>query len=300
MLAASGDFMIFSSATVVAVALVSLLSSSAGAQRRASEHATVSQKVDGTTITMEYDRPVARGRELFGSLVRWGQTWTPGANNATTIDVDKDVRINGQTLPKGKYSVWMIPKESGPWTVIIHKNAKLFHTQRPTSQADEQLRFDATPEQGAHMETLAWYFPVVGPDLTTLRMHWGTTIVPMTIDVSPTATFDSLTASQRARYLGTYRMSGEWGAGGEITVTDVDGQLLATRLNPPPGGHPTFALIPAGGDHRFYAGMGDKGKVLEVTTSETIVFLLDGNRATAFEFRTPDGKTVWRGDIIKP
>ena len=281
------------------IALVSLVSSASSAQRKASEHGTVSQTVDGTTITIEYDRPVDRGRDpLFGNVVHWGQTWTPGANNATTIEVDRDVRINGGLLPKGKYSVWMIPRETEAWTVFFHRNPRLFHTQRP-SQADEQLHIEAKPEQGAHMETLAWYFPIVGPDATTLRMHWGPTIIPMVIDVSPTATFDSLTAAQRARYLGRYRMSGEWGSGAEIVITDVDGQLLASRENPPPGVHPTFALIPAGGDHRFHTGMGDKGRVLEVSTTEVVVFLLQGEHATAFEFRTNDGKAVWRGDLVK-
>jgi hypothetical protein len=278
-------------------ALIAATPSAVRAQRRASEHGTVSQKVDGTTISIEYDRPVARGRELFGKLVRWNQTWTPGANNATTIEVDKDVRINGGLLPKGKYSVWMIPHESEAWTVFFHRNAKLFHTQRP-SQADEQLHIDVTPEQGSHMETLAWYFPVVGPDATTLRMHWGTTVIPMSIDVSSTATFDSLTAAQRARYVGRYRMSGEWGGNSEMIIRDVDGTLLATLDPPPAGGHP-FALIPAGGEHRFHSGMGDKGRVLEVTTSETIVFLFDGDQVKAFEFRTRDDKVVWRGDLVK-
>ena len=278
-------------------ALLALGPSSLAAQRRASEHGTVSQRVDGTTISIEYDRPVARGRDLFGKLVRWNQTWTPGANNATTIEVDKDVRINGGALPKGKYSVWMIPKEHEAWTVFFHRNAKLFHVARPT-QADEQLHIDVTPEQGAHMEALARYFPVVGPETTTLRMHWGTTIVAMTIDVSPTVAFDSLTAAQRARYVGTYRMSGEWGDDAEVVIRDVDGTLLGSRQPALPNGH-DFALIPAGGAHRFHLGQGDKGRVLEVTTDETVVFLLNGESVTAFEFRNKDGKVVWRGDLVK-
>ena len=280
-----------------ACVLVALVASSASAQRKASEHGTVSQRVDGTTISIEYDRPVARGRELFGKLVRWNQTWTPGANNSTTIEVDKDVRINGGVLPKGKYSVWMIPRETEPWTVFFHRNARLFHTQRPT-QADEQLHLDVTPEQGAHMETLAWYFPVVGPEMTTLRMHWGTTIIAMSVDVSSTMTFDSLTAAQRARYSGAYRMSGSWGEA-EIVIADVDGTLLATRQNAPPEVHPTFALVPAGGEHRFYMGMGDRGRVLQVSTSEVVIFLLEGDRVTAFEVRDSTGKVDWRGDLVK-
>lgn len=282
----------------VITGMVIAISSPSSAQRRASEHGMVSQKVDGTTIKMEYDRPVARGRDpLFGKVVHWGEKWTPGANASTTFEVDRDVRVNGNPLPKGKYSVWMIPRETEAWTVILHRNARLFHTQRPT-ETDEQLRFDVKPEQGSHMETLAWYFPVVGPEATTLRMHWGTTVVTMSVDVSSTMAFDSLTADQRARYVGAYRMSGGWGAA-DIVISDADGTLLATRQNPAPGMHATFALIPAGGEHRFYMGAGDRGRVLEVTTGEVVVFLLDGDRVTAFEVRDSSGKTQWRGDAAK-
>ena len=283
----------FGAMMVVAVA------SPAAAQRRASEHGTVSQRVDGTTITLEYDRPVARGRDpLFGNVVHWGQSWTPGANAATTIEVDKDVRINGNPLPKGKYSVWMIPRETEAWSVIFHKNARMFHTQHPNNPAEEQLRVEVKPEQGSHMETLAWYFPVVGPEGTTLRMHWGTTFVALNVDVSSTIAFDSLTAAQRARYLGAYKMSGSWGAA-DIVISDADGTLLATRQNPAPGMHATFALIPAGGEHRFYMGAGDRGRVLEAATDAVIVFLLDGDRVTAFEVRDSAGKPQWRGDLVK-
>jgi hypothetical protein len=93
-------------------------------------------------------------------------------------------------------------------------------------------------------------------------------------------------------------MSGEWGSNAEIVIRDVDGTLLASRQPALPNGH-DFALIPAGGEHRFHAGQGDKGRVLEVTTTETVVFLFEGDRVTAFEFRDKDGKTVWRGDLVK-
>jgi hypothetical protein len=66
-----------------------------GAQLNASEPASVSQVVDGTKVTVEYSRPRARGRTgLFGTEVAFGHVWTPGANQATTLAVNKDVTIN--------------------------------------------------------------------------------------------------------------------------------------------------------------------------------------------------------------
>ena len=91
----------------------------------ASEKGTVSQTIDGTTITIEYSRPVARGRTPFPDVVHWGRMWTPGANWATTIDVDRPVLVNGDSLPKGKYSIWMIPAQ-GSWTVMFSRDEHRF------------------------------------------------------------------------------------------------------------------------------------------------------------------------------
>jgi hypothetical protein len=150
-------------------------------QVRPSQHGTVSQTVGSTTITIEYDRPVARGRTLFPGVVSWGSTWTPGANWATTLEVDKPVHIDGHAVPAGKYSVWMVPQPE-EWTVILSRAARQFHT-RPPPSSDEQARFVVKPTTGDHMETLAFYFPVVASDSTTLVMHWGTTVVPIHITV---------------------------------------------------------------------------------------------------------------------
>src|SRR6185436_11079230 len=90
------------------------------AQVKASQTGTVSQEVGATKIALQFDRPVARGRELFGALVKWGAVWTPGANTATTIDLSEDVTVQGERLAKGKYSVWSIPGEQ-EWTLIFNK-----------------------------------------------------------------------------------------------------------------------------------------------------------------------------------
>ena len=52
--------------------------------------------VNGTTITLDFSRPVARGRDsLFGGVVHWGELWTPGANWATKlISVQPTVQDN--------------------------------------------------------------------------------------------------------------------------------------------------------------------------------------------------------------
>src|SRR5258708_36978407 len=88
-----------------------------------SQHATVSQRVGTTAITIDYNRPVARGRKLFGDLVPWGRVWHPGANDATTITSSKSVLVEGKPLAAGSYTIWSIPDPpKGPltFTTALH------------------------------------------------------------------------------------------------------------------------------------------------------------------------------------
>jgi hypothetical protein len=148
-----------------------------------SQHGTVSQRVGYTDISISYSRPVAHGRTLFGGVVHWGRIWTPGADSATTITFSRDVQIDGRALAAGTYSLWMIPEPTGPWTVIFSHAVHILHIPYP-GPGQDALRLTAQPEQGSHMEALAFYFPIVTPDSTVLRMHWGAAIVPITIRVN--------------------------------------------------------------------------------------------------------------------
>jgi hypothetical protein len=146
-----------------------------------SQAAAVSQRVANTEITVTYSRPVARGRALFGALVPFDQVWNPGADQATALAVTRDVQINEQPLPAGKYSVWAIPR-SDRWTVMFSKAGDVYHTAYP-GEAQDALRLDIRPEQGPHMEVLTFYFPTVEGKDALLRLHWGETMVPMAIRV---------------------------------------------------------------------------------------------------------------------
>src|SRR3954447_22429090 len=110
------------------LALLAQAPSSAAPGVKPSQHGSVSQQVAGTTIAIEYDRPVARGRTLFGALVPYDRVWCPGANDCTTVMVSTDVKVNGQTLPAGTYTLWAKP---GPdkWQLIFNKAHPVFHTQ---------------------------------------------------------------------------------------------------------------------------------------------------------------------------
>ena len=280
-------------ATPIAVIAATSL---AGAQVMASEKGSVSQTIDGTTITVEYYRPVARGRTPFPDVVHWGRVWTPGANWATTLEVDRPIRLNGNAVPKGRYSVWMIP-EPDEWTIILDRDARRFHTQPPSS-TDEALRFTVRPATGAHMETLTFYFPVVTRDGATLDVHWATTVIPMRITVEPSRPAE-LSERERASYTGQYRLT-PTGSGGNVSetvidVSDANGRLRA-RASPALWDYdPTFDLVPVGNDGEFRSSFYRGGKLFGMEAEGLFAFHGDSaGHATTLEL-TQYNRVIARG-----
>src|SRR5262249_38050660 len=84
---------------VSSVALVVHLSARQGF--RVSPHETTSGMVDGGTVTITYGRPSMRGRTIFGRLVPYGRVWCPGADEATTLESTRPLRLGDLAVPSG-------------------------------------------------------------------------------------------------------------------------------------------------------------------------------------------------------
>lgn len=80
---------------------------------------TVSFVKNDLKLDVVYNRPSKRGREIFGGLVPYREVWRTGANEATTFKTNKPLRINTDSLPAGKYTLWTIPNDSA-WQVMIN------------------------------------------------------------------------------------------------------------------------------------------------------------------------------------
>ena len=87
---------------------------------RQSQHAVLTQRIGLTDITINYHRPLVKGRQIWGKLVPYGEVWRAGANENTTITITDPVTIEGQPLAAGVYGLHMIPGET-EWTVIFSK-----------------------------------------------------------------------------------------------------------------------------------------------------------------------------------
>ena len=87
--------------------------------KKNSPEATAVFEQNGLSLTVNYCRPSKKGRVIFDELVPFGKVWRTGANEATTFETNKDLVIDGQVLPAGKYTLWTIPGLD-TWTVIFN------------------------------------------------------------------------------------------------------------------------------------------------------------------------------------
>lgn len=300
-----------SSLTIVSLA-VPLLAPAAECQLLASEPASVSQTADGTTITVTYHRPRARGRTgLFGTRIRWGDTWTPGANFATTLGVSKDVTIEGQQVPKGKYSVWIVVGRPN-WEMVLDRDTMLFHTQAPKTRPG-QIRFGIAREKKPFMEALTWWVPEVSATGMTLAMQWDTVYVPLRIKVPPSYA-TRVPADVARRIVGRYRMRLEpmrepamdstVAGGGESPAMEVtftirhEAAELRGVMDPPlfrtESGYTDWVLLPRNGGWFGLSRM-DGGELVEVAPDQMVQFDPEGERAKSFEVRMTNDALLARG-----
>ncbi|MDQ3244516.1 MAG: DUF2911 domain-containing protein [Gemmatimonadota bacterium] len=165
-------------AAIGSMAIAGAVTEAPAQSGRKSQLATLSQMVGDTRIDIVYRRPVARGRDLFGGIVPWDRAWSPSADSGALFTTSTAVDVAGSRLPAGRYSVWMIPQRDS-WTIIFSGAQPVFHLPYPAGK--DVLRVRVAPRNGDHMETLAFYFPMVDGDSAMLNMHWGKTVVAVPI-----------------------------------------------------------------------------------------------------------------------
>lgn len=268
-----------------------------GAQVRASEPAVVAQTIDGTRLTVEYSRPRARGRDsLFGKVVTWGEVWTPGANWATTLEASNDITIEGNPLPRGKYSIWLVVRQGRPWTLVLDPRHRRYHTMHPDSTA-EQIRFDVTPLVAPPTEALTWSFSDIRMSGVALVLEWGRMRLPLRIEVRPSLVY-TMPPDKAAPFLATWTFT--WIGGPEASkpldmiVTHENGSLMARWVPAPFPEWDRFILIPIG-PGRFIPGFLEKGVLYDVERDMMFEFRMDGARPVSYDVRTGDDEKIASG-----
>ncbi len=186
---------------------------------RQSQHALLTQRIGVTDITINYHRPLANGRQIWGKVVPYGQVWRAGANENTTIAFSDPVTIEGQPLDKGTYGLHMIPGEI-QWAVIFSKNSTSWGSFT-YKQEEDALRINVKPQTAEFHDALAYDFDEVKPDSTVVTMRWEKVAVPFKVAIKVN---DLVTASihRKLHGLNQYYWEG-W--------DDAAGYFLANKMN---------------------------------------------------------------------
>jgi hypothetical protein len=144
------------------LALAALTTPAAAQQggQQLSPRDTARIELEGRRVYVDYGRPSMRGRRIVGELVPYGRVWRTGANAATTLVTETDLRIGDALVPRGTYTLYTLPAARG-WTLIVNRQTGQWGTQydasrdlvripmRTTRVAAPVEKFTITLERGA-------------------------------------------------------------------------------------------------------------------------------------------------------
>jgi hypothetical protein len=149
-----------------------------------SQPGEIYQRVGNTDLNITYERPSVREREIFGSLVPYGEIWRTGAGMGTTISFDREVWLDGQRVEAGKYALFTIP---GPdcWTIILNSGVDAYGVGR-YQLAKDQLRFQVpATTAGRHYESVT-----INLDIVNNNAHFYLNWDDVQVDFPITTTAD--------------------------------------------------------------------------------------------------------------
>jgi hypothetical protein len=154
---------------------------------QASPTASVKERVGVTGVSVEYSRPSAHERKIFGGLVPYGTVWRTGANAATKITFSTDVKLGGAAVPAGSYALFTIPGEA-EWTVIPSKVVDDQWGSYAYNQKDDQARIKVKSVAMAEpLETMTISLQDMRAGKANLVIAWEKTKVPIEIDTDVVA-----------------------------------------------------------------------------------------------------------------
>lgn len=132
--------------------------------------------IGDVNVEVSYHAPSARGRTMIGEVEPYGKVWRTGANNATVITFDKDVSVEGQGLPAGKYALFTIPGKD-EWTIIFNKVTDQWGAFN-YDEGEDALRVTVQPEE---MDEFVETFKI-GVVEDGIALTWENTMVKFTVE----------------------------------------------------------------------------------------------------------------------
>ena len=148
-----------------------------------SPKSSIEQVVGLTDVAIEYSRPSAKGRTIFGDLVPFGKLWRTGANANTTVSFSDDVIIGGKVLKKGKYALFTTPK-ADVWEVIFYTDTDNWGTPEEFKEDKIALKTTVKPETlNRFVESFTIGINNLDNNFGHLELSWEKTIVAIKFEV---------------------------------------------------------------------------------------------------------------------
>ena len=168
---------------VLAVFLVNFATEAQIQTPQSSPKATINQSVGLTDVEINYSRPSARGRAVFGNLIPFGKVWRTGANENTTISFSDNVIIDGKPLKKGKYSVYTIPKIES-WDIIFYKTTDNWGNPEEWKEENIALKATVKPETlNKSVETFTIGISGLDNNFAFLEISWENSYAALKFEV---------------------------------------------------------------------------------------------------------------------
>ncbi len=153
-----------------------------------SPKSTLEQTVGLTNVVIDYSRPSMKGRTIFGDLVPFGKIWRTGANENTTISFSDDVMIDGQTLKKGKYALYTMPKAEN-WDVIFYTATDNWGNPETWDDSKVALRTNVKSQAvNKTIESFTIGINNLDNNFANLELSWEKTLVVVKFDVPTSKT----------------------------------------------------------------------------------------------------------------
>ena len=167
---------------LIAIAVMAFTTVYAQNLPKKSAKTEIEQMIGLTEIEIEYSRPNVNSRTIFGDLVPYGKVWRLGANQATTIELDFPININGQELDTGKYAIFAIPQKNY-WTIVFNTDAEQWGSNG-YDESKNVLEYVAPVTACEHTESFTITFDNVNEYGAVISISWATTEVniPITTD----------------------------------------------------------------------------------------------------------------------
>lgn len=170
---------------IAAMLLVVATTTNAIAQElpQPSPKAKVEQRIGLTDVTVEYSRPSVKGRKVFGELVPNDVVWRTGANMNTLITFTDEVKVGGEPLAPGTYSVFMLPSEKNPTWKIMFNSITDGWGDGKYENANNVLEVKVEPKTIAKQESMLFSFDNLTDNSGDLILSWDNKSVSIKIEV---------------------------------------------------------------------------------------------------------------------